>query len=129
MEKNITVVGAEAERIRDTGPTLPRIDSAEFAAGLGAEPCGDELPGGLDLLSLAELGNELLKRLRSSRGTPVPADPTHRCEVPLSDADVAALGEIVGAIQRATGAKPSLGQIARVVAYMHLETLRTTAGE
>jgi hypothetical protein len=125
MEKRITVRGAEAERIEDTGSTVPRIEAAEFAAGLGAEPCGEELPRGLDPLSLGELGNELLKRLRSSGGRSILTDPTHRCAVPLSQEDVAALADIVTAIERATGARPSLDQIARVVVRMHVAALRS----
>lgn len=129
MEKRITVRGAEAERIEDTGVALPQIDAAEFAAGLGAEPCGAELPRGLSLLSRADLGNELLKQFRSTRGRFAPADATHRCAVPLSQEDVAALADIVTAIERATGARPSLGQIASVVVRLHVDALRSAAGE
>lgn len=41
MAKKINIVGKKAERIRNTGPSLPRIESSEFAATIGAEPCGE----------------------------------------------------------------------------------------
>ncbi|MCI0456214.1 MAG: hypothetical protein L0Z62_04440 [Gemmataceae bacterium] len=128
MEQRITVGGAEAERIEDTGPTHPRIEPAEFEAALGAEPVGDPVPSEVSLLSLADLGNALLKRLRSS-GEPAAGDPNRRCAVPLSPEDVAALGDIVNAIERATGSRPRLGQIASVIVRMHLDTLQRAAGE
>jgi len=45
MAKKINIVGSRAKRIKITGPTFPRIDPAELAAALGAEPCGERLSG------------------------------------------------------------------------------------
>jgi hypothetical protein len=129
MADRITVRGAEAERIHDTGQALPRIEGDEFAAALGAEPCGDALPRAPSLLSLADLGNEVLKQLRPGTTASALADATQRCAAPLSREDVAALADIVAAIERATGARPALGQIARVVGRMHVEALRIAASE
>jgi hypothetical protein len=129
MEDRITDRGAEAERIEDTGAVLPRIGAAEFAAGLGAEPCGDNLPRGVSLLSLADLGNDLLKRLRAGGGRCVVKDSSPQGASPLSQEDMAALTDIIAAIERATGARPSLGQIARVVVRMHADALRSAVCE
>jgi hypothetical protein len=124
MAKKINIVGAEAERIQDTGRALPRIEASELAAGLGAEPCGERLSGELDPISLAELGNELIKRLRSTGGRPSLTDATERCKVPLSPEDFAALEQIINAIEQQTGTKPSLGQIASVILRVHLDLLK-----
>jgi hypothetical protein len=70
MAERINVGGAEAERIEDTGPALPRVDAAEFAAGLGAEPCGDRLPPRLSLLSRADLGSAVLHMHDEQRASP-----------------------------------------------------------
>lgn len=127
MAEKINIVGKQAERIQDTGHTLPRIEPSEFAAALGAEPCGERLTGDLDPISLAELGTELIKRLRSTGGRPALADATRSCKVPLSPEDIEALEQIISDIEHATGTRPSLGQIASVILRMHLETLKKTA--
>src|SRR5438132_3821559 len=111
MAKKINIVGKKAERIRNTGPSLPRIKPAEFAAALGAEPCGEPHSKNLDPISLLALGNELLKRLRSTGGRPSLEGATEQCKVPLSRQDMAALEEITNTIQQKTDTKPSLGQI------------------
>jgi hypothetical protein len=66
MAKKINIVGKKAERIHSTGPSLPRIGPSEFAAALGAEPCDERHSEHLDPISLLALGNELIKRLRST---------------------------------------------------------------
>lgn len=124
MEKKPNTVSKALERLEDTGPALPRIEPAEFAAALGAEPIGAPRSKHLDLVSLGELGNQLIKRLRSTGGRPALADATHRCKVPLSSDDIAALEEIIEVLERETGAKPSLGQIASVILRTHLEGLK-----
>jgi len=129
MKEKIVVTGPKPPRITDTGPQPRRISPAEFAAALGAEPCDVRLEGDAGPITLASVGVELLKRLRSSGGRPGLPDATQRCKVPLSETDVSALADIVGAIERATGARPSLGQIASVILRMHLETLREAAQE
>src|SRR5258707_1382535 len=115
MTKKIDITGAVAERIQDTGPTLPQIDASELVDGIGAEPCGERQSVQLDPISLAHLGNELVQRLRSTGGRPSLADATERCKVPLSREDVAALSEIAATVQRTTGTKPSLAQIASII--------------
>src|SRR5260370_12565202 len=99
MAKKINIVGKALERIDITGRALPRVEPAEFAAALGAEPCGERRSKHLDLISLGELGNELLKRLRSTGGRPALEGATERCKVPLSPEDVAALATIIDDIE------------------------------
>jgi hypothetical protein len=125
MANKINIVGKALERIEITGPALPRVEPAEFAAALGAEPCGERRSNLLDLISLGEVGNELIKRLRSTGGRPSLQGATERCKVPLSPEDVAALEQIVDALEKKTGTRPALGQIASVILRTHLDSLRT----
>ena len=104
----------------------PRIDPAELAAGLGATPCGSRVSGSLDPIALAELGTQLLNRLRSSGGRPALADATVNCRVPLSAEDIKTLESMVAQIGEPTGAKPSVGQLASVMVRMHLNALKNT---
>lgn len=115
MTKKIKITGKGADRINITGKALPHIEPAEFAAALGAEPCCVSMSGGLDAIAIGAIGQELLKRLRSTGGRPALEDADQICKVPLSAADVAALERIGEAIGEQTGTKPSLGQIASVI--------------
>ena len=124
MAKKINFIGKKAERIHNTGPSLPRIEPSEIAAALGAEPCGERHSKNLDPISLLALGNELLKRLRSTGGRPSLEGATEQCKVPLRPEDMAALEEITNTIQQKTDTKPSLGQIASVILRLHLDLLK-----
>jgi hypothetical protein len=126
MAKKIKVVGKAFERIEVTGPALPRLSRSEFAAALGAEPVGEFSSKRLDLVTLGDLGTELLKRLRSTGGRPSLEDATEHCKVPLSPGDIADLQRIIDEIETRTGTKPALGQIASVIVRAHLDSLRNS---
>ncbi len=127
MAERINPIDKVAERIHDVSRPPRRIEPAEFAAALGAEPCGESVPKSADPITMAELGNELIKRLRSTGGRPALVDANHRCKVPLSPADIAALEQIIDAIEEQTGTRPSLGQIASVILRVHLESRKDLA--
>jgi hypothetical protein len=124
MAKKIKIMGKALDRIEITGAALPRVEPAEFAAALGAEPCGELPSKHPDLISLGEVGNELLRRLRSTGGRPALQGASQRCKVPLSAGDVAGLEHIIDAIEAQTGTRPALGQIASVILRIHLDSLR-----
>jgi hypothetical protein len=124
VPEKIEITGRSATRMQDTGKALPRIEPDQFAAALGAEPLGERVSAVLDPISLAELGSELIRRLRSSSDRPAPPDPAERCKTPLSPKDIAALEQIIAAIEQETGARPSLGQIAGVILRVHLDSLK-----
>ena len=124
MAKKITVSGKPARRIEVFGKPQRRIEPEEFAAGLGAEPVGEAHAPGLDAVSLAALGSELIKRLRSSGGRPALTDATEICRVPLSTKDIKTLEGMVAQIERSTGAKPSVGQLVSVIVRAHLDALK-----
>src|SRR5438445_416641 len=106
MAKRVNIVGVQPKRVRIVDKTTRGIEPTELAAALGAEPCGERLGANLDPISLAELGTELLRRLRSSGGRPALADATEYCRVPLSIEDVEALEKITGQVEQSTGTKP-----------------------
>jgi hypothetical protein len=123
MAKKINVVGKAMGRIEVKGSALPRIEPAELAAALNAEPCGEIHANGLDTLALGELGHELLKRLRSTGGRPALEGTTERCKVPLTPDDIAKLEQIITVMEAETGKRPALGQIASVILSAHLKAL------
>lgn len=122
MAKKINIVGSQPKRVRIVDEPSRRIDPAEVAAALGAESRGERIGANLDAISVAELGTELLRRLRSSGGRPALADATEFCRVPLSADDLQALEKITSHIEQATGAKPSPGQVASIIVRDYLKT-------
>jgi hypothetical protein len=124
MAKKINIVGAKPRKIEVVDQPKRRIDPADLAAALGAGPSGQQTPGNLDAIALAELGTQLLHRLRSSGGRPALADATINCRVPLSAEDVQTLENMVAHIGASTGAKPSVGQLASVIVRIHLNALK-----
>jgi hypothetical protein len=120
MAKKITVTGKPARRIEVTGKRQRRIEPEELAAALGAEPVGEAHALGLDPLSLAALGSELIKRLRSTGGRPALTDATEICRVPLSADDLKVLEKITAEIEQSTGKRPSVGQVVGVIVRDYL---------
>ena len=120
MAERINIVGAKPKRINIVNQPKPRLDPAEIAEGLGAAPCGERISGKLDLIGLAEIGTQLLGRLRSSGGRPALADATEICRVPLSAEDVKALENLVAEIEKSSGMKPSVGQLVSAIVRSHL---------
>jgi hypothetical protein len=125
MAKSVIISAASAEKIQNTGRALPRIEPSELAAGLGAETLTERISGDFDPISLAELGNELIRRLRSTGGRPSLTGAAERCKVPLSAEAMEALDQIVKVIEPMTGTRPSLGQIASVILTIQLESLKS----
>ena len=123
MAKKIIETGKSARRIEVSGKPQRRIEPEEFAAALGAEPIGPAHAPNLDPVSLASLGCELIKRLRSSGGRPALADATEFCRVPLSSEDVKALEGMIARLETSSGAKPSVGQLVSVIVCAHLQGL------
>ena len=127
MAKKIIVTGKPARRIEVSGKPQRRIEPEEFAAALGAEPVGEAHAPNLDPVSLAALGSELIKRLRSSGGRPALADATEICRVPLSAEDMKELEKITAEIEQNTGTKPSAGQVVGVLVRDYLMRRQTTS--
>jgi hypothetical protein len=124
MAKKINIIGAKPKRIQIVNQPKLRLDPAEIAEGLGAAPCSERIPGNLDLIGLAELGTQLLARLRSSGGRPALNDATEVCRVPLSTEDLKTLEAMVAQIEGSSGAKASVGQLVSVIVRTHLDALK-----
>ena len=120
MAKKIIDTGKTARRVEATDRAARRIEPEAFAAALGAEPVAEAHVPNLDPLSLAAVGSELLKRLRSTGGRPALIDATEMCRVPLSPTDVTALEKLTRQIEQQTGAKPSVGQFVSVIVHHYL---------
>ena len=127
MAKKIIETGKPARRIEVSGKAQRRIEPEEFAAAIGAEPIGAAHAPNLDPVSLAALGSELIKRLRSSGGRPALADATEICRGPLSSEDVKTLEGMVAQLESSSGAKPSVGQLVSVIVRAHLQGLNAAA--
>ena len=128
MAKKIIETAPPARRIEITGKPQRRIEPEEFAAALGAEPFGEVHPSNLDPASVAALGSELIKRLRSSGGRPALADATEICRVPLSAEDLRVLETMTNQIAQATGTKPSPGQVVSVLVRQCLNSANENTG-
>jgi hypothetical protein len=118
------VAGKSLGRMKITGRALPRVEPAEFAAALGAEPAGQRRSTNLDLISLGDLGNEVIRHLRSTGGRTALEGATEHCKVPLSGSDIVHLEQIIDAIEAKTGKRPALAQIASAILRMHLDSLK-----
>lgn len=125
MPKRIEIVGAKAKRIKNKSQSRRHIDSTELAAALGANLADRQVAGNLDPIALADLGTQLLSRLRSSGGRPALTDANEFCRVPLSAEDVKNLEDIVAQIEWSTGTKPSVGQVVGVIVRKYLTELST----
>jgi len=115
MAKRVNIVGVQPKRLRVVDKPARRIQPTELAASLGAQPRGERMGANHDPISLAEIGTELQRRLRSSGGRPALSDATEFCRVPLSAEDIKALEKITGQIEQKTGTKPSVGQVVSVI--------------
>lgn len=115
MTRRVRDTSARGKRLRDTGARERRVEPADLAKALGAEPVGNvEAP---PIFSMAGLYRELAERLRSTGGRPALEGATRRQKIPLTDAD---WNELERLSQRLS-ATP--GQIASVLLHQILATL------
>ena len=64
MVNRINITGATPKRIVITDKPQRRIEPEEFAKLLGAEPTGIKLPANADIIDVAEVGTQLIKKSR-----------------------------------------------------------------
>jgi len=129
MAKKIEIVGAKPRKIEVVDKPKRRIEPSDLAVALGANTAGGQTAANLDLVALADLGTQLLGRLRSSGGRPALPDATETCRVPLSAEDLKALETITDQIAQTTGTKASPGQVASIIVREYLTTGRANAQE
>ncbi len=128
MAEQVHIVGAKPRLITVVDQPKRRIEPAELAAALGANPRGHRSPANLDLIGLAELGSQLLNRLRSGGGKPALTEVTVNCRVPLSVEDLKMLEAMAAQMSTSAGAKPSVGQLVSVIVHRYLTDLESVSG-
>jgi hypothetical protein len=126
MVKKINVSGATLPPIRDTSPSLARVDPDEVREALGAESTTERLKEALGPVTLFALREELLNRLQSSGGRPALTGVTRRAKVPLNDGDWLLLEELAAAVA-SPGFAPSAGQVASVLLTLSLHSVASRA--
>jgi hypothetical protein len=122
MTKKIRLTDRPLRRIRDTGPCLPRLDPAEVAKALGAEPTGVRVEKPLGPLVLFAVRQELFRRLQSSGDQTELNGATHRPTIPLNDQEWAKLEELAAAIS-SPSFTPSAAQVASVLLTLSLQAV------
>lgn len=122
MPPRYPLTRADIQRIVHTGPTYPKLDPAEVAKALGAEPTGLKIEGPLGPFTLFALRQELFRRLTSTGGRPALPDADKVGKVPLSEKQRARLDELAAAIAE-PGFSPSAGQVANVLLTWALDQL------
>lgn len=84
MSKRFVNTGPTFKTIKNTGPTLPRIDPAQVAAALGAEPCDVTLGGSFSPLTLFAIRQEVYRQLQANGGKPAPDEVDYSSQIQLS---------------------------------------------
>jgi hypothetical protein len=124
MSKPIRISEPTAKRLNVVESTVRRIDPAEVAKALGAEPTGDRVtPAGP--VTLYALRSELYRRRISSGGRPGIAGTDQRVKIPVSDQDWAELERLASTLG-GPGFSPSPGQVASVLLTLALESVKAT---
>ena len=117
-------VPSTVQPIQTTPSTVRRIDPAEVAAALGAEPVSVRVPKA-GPLTLYALRTELYRRL-SSGEQPGVAGTGLRADIEVSDQDWARLTALASKLKGPNTA-PSAGQVASALLSVALDTVEPTA--
>ena len=126
MTTRIRTTGKKATRIRTTGKKVERLEPAEFAAAIGAQPVTrEELANPRSALFLAMMAS-LERRRQSTGGRPGLEGIDKRVKIPVSNRDWKSLEEIASKIAK-PGSTPSPSQIASVVMSMAIEAIAKNA--
>lgn len=122
MSKKINTTEAPLRTLRDTSPTLSRVEPAQVQEALGAELIGEGLTEALAPVTLFSVREELVRRLQSSGGRPGLSGVSRRAKIPLSDAEWLGLEELAAAIS-SPGFAPTAGQVASVLLTLSLHSV------
>lgn len=128
MSKHIKITGSPQTRIRTAGDGQSRVDVAQVAAALGAEPLPGSIEGNPGPMTLYALRSELLRRRLSSGGRPGITGTSQRLKIPLSNQDWTELEGLAGELAGAAFS-PSPGQIASVLLHVAIQSVKRQAGE
>lgn len=118
----IKVTGKTVRRVRDTGPSLPRVEPEEVRKAVGAVALEGEAVSPQGPVALFGLRQSLAERLRSTGGRPT-LGHTRRQKIPMSDADWQMLCELAEELAD-EGGSPSPGQVASELLHQRLLELQ-----
>ena len=118
----ITVTGKTLQKVKDTAKGLARVEPAEVAVALGAEPVAKGATRTQSPLALFALRQGLAERLRSTGGRPGLGE-LRRQKIPLSDADWEILVTLAEAVADEE-IHPTPGQLASEILHRQLTELR-----
>ncbi len=128
MSQPIKITGSAQPRIRTTGESQPRVDAAQVAAALGAEPLEGTIEGNPGPMTLYALRSELMRRRHSSGGRPGITGTSQRVKIPLSNQDWTELEGLADQLA-GVGFSPSPGQIASILLHAAIQSVKQQAGE
>ena len=116
MPPKYAIIPPAIKKFVHTGPTLPKLDPAEVAKALGAQPPPAEakIEGPLGPITLFALRRELFLRLQSTGGRPGFPDADKVAKIPVNAEQWKRLEELAAAIAE-PGFSPSAGQVANVL--------------
>ncbi len=122
----IRVKGKTLPKVRDTSPTLERVEGSEVAAALGAQPADTPGPTAQGPVALFGLRQALAARLRSTGGRPS-LGVSRRQKIPLDDADwelLCRLSEMLADDK----SRPTPGQVASELLRQRLHEVARAIG-
>lgn len=118
----IKITTQVAPRIKVTTKTAERIDPAELALALGAEPTGERVSLSPSSPTGRAMRQEIYQRLRSNGGRPALEGSERRQKIPLSGSDWARLCAAADVLTD-DQVKPTPGQVAAILLRKGLDAL------
>lgn len=118
----IKITTKTAPKIKVTTKTAERIDPAELARALGAEPTEYQVKLPPSHPTGQAVRREIYERLRSNGGRPALEGSERRQKIPISDADWARLCAAAEKLHDEQ-AKPTPGQVAAILLRRGLDWL------
>lgn len=120
----IKVTGKSLPRVRDTGPTLPRVEPEQIRKAVGADASEAQEAGRPQgPVALFGLRQGLAERLRSTGGRPS-LGHNRRQKIPMSDADWELLCALAEELADEVSS-PSPGQVASELLHQRLLELQS----
>jgi hypothetical protein len=120
----IKVTGKSLSRVRDTGPSLPRVEPEQVRKAVGADANQEQAAGRPQgPVALFGLRQGLAERLRSTGGRPA-LGHDRRQKIPMSDADWELLCALAEELADGNGS-PSPGQVASELLHQRLAELQS----
>lgn len=121
MTKRIVDTGPKLRVIRDTGPKLPRVDPAQVAEALGAEPAGVAVGGPYGPVTLLAIRQEIFRRLQKHGAIAAPSDKDYSSLIKLNEKMWSKLRKLAADVAT-PDFEPTAGEMVSVVLSLSLQT-------